>query len=77
MADVRLNRKIKLNLPSHISAQIHLAKSLGFVGKMQDYRAGELIVGCSSSVGSFEYVDAVPFTGLFSAGRCSCFAVAD
>jgi hypothetical protein len=77
MADVRLNGKIELNLPSHISAEIHLAKSLGLVGEMQDHRAGELVVGCPSAVGSLEYVDAVPFTGLFSAGRCSCFAVAD
>jgi hypothetical protein len=68
MATIRLHGQIDLNLASHVSAQIHITQGLGFVGKVEDNRAGQLVVGHASAISSLEDVNAVPFTRALSTG---------
>ena len=68
MAGIRLDRQIDLDLTGHIPTQVHLAQGLGLVGKVEDDRAGQFVVGHASAIGRFEDVDTVPFAGALTAG---------
>lgn len=63
MASIRLYRQINFHLASHVAAEVHVTKSLSFVGQVEDNSTSEFVMGHASAVGGLKNVNAVPFAG--------------
>lgn len=63
MASIGLYRQVNFHLASHVPAEVHITKSLGFVGQVEYNGTSEFVVGHASAVGGLENVNAVPFAG--------------